>query len=140
MYYDLDGLPLALPGIMAGTSGFNFRLLIKPDAWNPANIAGSDIGALFVSVIARLVTADFSKPDQRSIAKLYMGVGADMSPDSKSWSTVSASKYKQVTSDYQAFNMITMTTAQILATPPPVLDSNVPVSAQATPCDACSGY
>jgi hypothetical protein len=105
-------------------------------------ITGSDVGALFITVQARLVKDRDSGPDDRSSAKYLVHVGGDYYPD-KSTRTgdlgpayylpgIGVSRAKLVTTDWQAFNFSSidvgvedpgggvMTEAQLRAAPPPL--------------------
>ncbi len=87
------------------------------------------MAGVFISVIARLVTDVPSQPDERDTARLYMAVAAEMYAGGyKGQLNLGMSSFKKLTSEYQAFNLITVSAAQMQATPPPVADSVVAVS------------
>lgn len=100
-------------------------------------INATDIAAVFVSLQARLVVDDPSRPDDRSAARLLVWAGADYYIDgSTPWSVpnpaISASRIKRVTNEWQAFSATTLsdvgiqepgggiTSAQFRAAPPPL--------------------
>jgi hypothetical protein len=72
----------------------------------------TDIAAMFVTLQARLVVDDASRPDDRSRARLLVQVGADYYPDpSTGWPganpAVATSRVKLVKNEWQSFNMTT---------------------------------
>ncbi|HYF59409.1 MAG TPA: hypothetical protein VEA81_10680, partial [Burkholderiaceae bacterium] len=89
-------------------------------------IDGADVGAVFVTLQARLVRDSPSRPDDRDRARYLLHVGADYYPDRDT--TVAAfaptgynpgvglSRAKRVTSQWQAFNFATID-AGVVTTP-----------------------
>jgi hypothetical protein len=126
-----NGLLRARAGTQAGTPGYNFLLKTYPDIWSIKNNTNStDFAGVYISVIARLVSANATQPDQRALAKYYLGVGGDMYTNQTAGATVGIGRFKRVTAEYQAFNSITYsgnwTDTDILLNPPPVQDSLAP--------------
>ena len=103
--------------------GYNFYLLTPLRVTiNPA-----DIGGVFVTVQARLILADASKPDDRDAAHLMLSAGGDYwlnltAPGDNFTNNgdIAIGKFKHLTRDWRAFNMHTLTSDQIRQTPPPL--------------------
>jgi hypothetical protein len=105
-------------------------------------IDGADVGALFITVQARLVKDRASGADDRSAAKYLVHVGGDYYPDRSTRTSdlapsyyfpgIGVSRAKLVSNEWQAFNFSTldvgvedpgggvMTEAQLRAAPPPL--------------------
>ena len=105
-------------------------------------INGSDVGALFVTLQARLIKNNASGTDDRAKAKYLIHVGGDYYPTVSTRVTdlapayyfpgIGTSRAKLVSNDWQAFNFSTidvgvedpgggvMTEAQLRAAPPPL--------------------
>ena len=105
-------------------------------------IDGSDVGALFITLQARLVKDNASGPDDRSKAKYLVHVGGDYYPDRSTRTSdlapayyfpgIGMSRAKLVTNEWRAYNFSTinvgvedpgggvMTEAQLRAAPPPL--------------------
>jgi hypothetical protein len=108
--------------------------------WSTGRIAidPNDIAAMFVTVQARLVVADSSRPDDRARAQVGLQVGADYYVDTKYnyredyAPAVGISRTKRITNDWQAFNFTTfsdvgvqdpgggISVAALRAQPPPL--------------------
>jgi hypothetical protein len=84
----------------------------------PAPIDGPDVAAVFVTLQARLVVDRSDRPDDRETSRYLMQVGADYYPDTRTQVAAFApstfnpgaglSRFKLVTSDWQAFNFATI--------------------------------
>ena len=84
----------------------------------PATIEGPDVAAVFVTLQARLVVDRRDRPDDRETSRYLVQVGADYYPDAKTQVAAFApvafnpgiglSRFKRVTSDWQAFNFATI--------------------------------
>lgn len=107
--------------------------------WNAGrrSIEPGNIGAIFVTVQARLVAADSSGQDQRAKAQLGLQVGADYYLETSTdygeiAPNIGISRTKKLTNDWQAFNYTTLsdvgdqipgggiTQAEFRAKPPPL--------------------
>jgi hypothetical protein len=93
----------------------------------------SDVRALFVAVDMRLVVADPTKPDDRSVAKYVVDTGADYYPDAtyRMWNLGYApgagnGRYLLVTPDWRTATLIVpnkdqgATMTEFLSNPPPL--------------------
>jgi hypothetical protein len=113
-------------GTISATAGGGFNFHFYPS--DRASIDPNDIGGIVVVLQARLITADPSKPDDRSKARYLCGSGADYYPDlTGGWpgdSTanpgVAIGKMKYVQSAWRSFAMTTLSEAQLSNNPPPV--------------------
>jgi len=93
-----------------------------------ANIALMEIGGIFITIQARLVLQDPKLPDDRSKARYLLSVGADYWKDlTIEWhgtyvnnGDVGLGRFKYVTSDWNAYNMISISEEEIKLYPPPV--------------------
>lgn len=101
-------------------------------------VDADDTDAIFVTVQARIVVADSSRPDDLALAQVGLQVGADYYLDAKSIYTegyapaIGISRTKTITRQWQAFNFATLsdvgnqqpgggiTEASLRATPPPM--------------------
>lgn len=105
--------------------GYNFhfwpsggRVWIDPD----------DVDGLFTTVQARLILDQPTQIDDRSRATFVLNVGADYWVNLTSYKygsrqladEVGMGKFKVVTSDWQSFNMITLSEADVRKHPPPL--------------------
>lgn len=78
----------------------------------------ADMSALFVTVQARLVVDDPSRPDDRAAANLLLHVGGDYYPDMSATAANSfppgagVSRLKRITSEWQSFNFATIDAAR----------------------------
>ncbi len=85
-----------------------------------------DIAGVWVSMEARLIRADEQQPDDRPAARLLFSAGADywQSPTAAwdQWKTngdIAIGRFRYLTSDWQAFNMHTLSEMQLQSNPPP---------------------
>ena len=112
-------------------SGYNFHF------WSSSGRAPIDTNntiAVFTTCEARLIQGDISKPDDRGICKNVFQMGGDWwlnltvpwLPDWSANSGIACGRSKWVTSDWQSFNMCTLTPDQIRANPP-VTPGGIPV-------------
>ena len=102
--------------------GYNFhfwtpdRVLIDPD----------DIAGIFTTVQARLIVDNPDYPDDRTKARYLMGMGGDYWQDlAVQWSDskpaeIGIGRAKYVETEWKAFNMITLSEAEICRNPPPI--------------------
>ncbi len=84
----------------------------------PMPIDGPDVGAVLVTMQARLVVDRRERPDDRETSRYLLQVGADYYPDAQTKVAafapsafnpgVGLSRFKLVTSDWQAFNFATI--------------------------------
>jgi len=108
--------------------------------WNAGRIAVDpyDIDAFVVTVEARLVVADSSRPDDRARAQVGLQVGADYYLDTQQYfresyaPAIGVSRTKTITNEWQGFNYATLsdvgaqqpgggiTEAALRAAPPPL--------------------
>jgi hypothetical protein len=108
--------------ITAG-EGYNYHFFSERESIDPEDIAG-----VFSSVQARLVTNDSQESDDRDQACYLLSMGADYWRDlSAPWKAdfsnngdVAIGKFKRITSEWQAFNMTTLSTDDLLHKPPPI--------------------
>jgi hypothetical protein len=105
-------------------NGYNFhfwptsgRATINPD----------DVRGMFTTVQARLVVDNPKKYDDRSVARYLLSMGGDywlnLTAKWDNWTTnadFGIGKFKYLTTDWQAFNMITLPPDQIRDNPPPI--------------------
>ena len=85
-----------------------------------------DIAGVWATMEARLIIADEQLPDDRSAARLLLSAGADywQSPAAAwdQWKTngdIGIGRFRYLTSKWQAFNMHTLSEAQLQSNPPP---------------------
>lgn len=109
--------------VVPAGAGYNFHF------WNPGRtpIDSNDIVGVFTTVQARLVVDDPDQPDDRVQARLILSVGADywatMEAEWNYWTTnadIGIGKFKWVTTQWQPFNMHTMTPEELRENPPPL--------------------
>jgi hypothetical protein len=120
---DLRHEPDGGVSVTAG-GGYNFHF------WPPdgrAKIDPADIGGVFVTVEARLVVDNPSKPDDRSRARYLLSVGADYWVNRhanwdhfKTNDAVGVGRFKYVTERWQAFNFTTLKAHELRQNPPPL--------------------
>lgn len=89
---------------------------------NPTDIAGT-----WITMEARLIVDDPNKSDDRAEAKYLLNVGGDywksLTAEWDQWKTngdIAIARFKWLTSEWQAFNMHTLTEQQLLNNPPPI--------------------
>lgn len=118
--YEQDGSV----SVKAG-QGYNFHFW-PPNGRVPIN--RQNIAAIFTTVQARLITDNSQQPDDRSKARYLLGMGGDywLSLTSKwdNWTTnggIGVGKLKYVTTNWQNFNLITLSPSKIRKNPPPVV-------------------
>lgn len=105
--------------------GYNFhfwppdgRVLLDPER----------IGGIFTTAQARLVVDNPDLPDDRAQARYLMNMGADYWLDlavqwRADWTAngdVAIGRFRYITSDWQAFNMTTLTPYELCQNPPPI--------------------
>jgi hypothetical protein len=105
-------------------SGYNFHFwtVTGKSAINPDNV-----GAMFTTVQARLVVDNPAKGDDRSQARYLLNMGGDYWLNvTATWNDLTTNedfgvgKFKYVTTNWQAFNAITLSPDEILRNPPPI--------------------
>lgn len=103
--------------------GYNFHF------WTPArtSIDPNDIAGIFTTVQARLVINNPSQADDRSQARYLLDMGGDywldLSAQWDNWETngdIGIGRFKYVTTEWQSFNMITLSEEEIRQNPPPL--------------------
>jgi hypothetical protein len=104
--------------------GYNFHFWTKTGR---ATINPNDIAGIFTTAQARLVTDDTKNPDDRFKARYLLNVGGDYWQDlTAKWDNfktnggIGMGKFKFVTTEWQAFNMITRSPDEISKNPPPI--------------------
>ena len=92
-----------------------------------AAIDRQDLAGVFVTVQARLVVDDPAKPDDRDQARYLLGAGGDYWKSRKSpwffWKTnkaIAIGRFKYVRPCWQAFNITTLSPADLRQNPPPL--------------------
>jgi hypothetical protein len=104
-------------------NGYNFHF------WPPgrASIKPLDVMGMFTTVQARLVVDDVNKPDDRSKARYVLSQGGDywlnLTARWDNWTTnkdFGIGKFKYVTTNWKAFNVITLPSDQVKLYPPPI--------------------
>jgi hypothetical protein len=104
-------------------TGYNFHFW---SASGRATVDVNNISAVYTTCEARLIQDDPDKPDDRTICKNVFQMGGDWwlnlvigwLPDWSANSGIGVGRAKWVTSDWQSFNMCTLTPAQIIVNPP----------------------
>lgn len=103
--------------------GYNFHF------WPPSRVPidPNDVGGIFTTVQARLIIDNPQQADDTKQARYLLSMGGDywlnLTADWDNWKTngdIGIGKLKYVTTNWQAFNMITLSTDQILQNPPPM--------------------
>ncbi len=86
-----------------------------------------DIGGIVISMQARLVLDDQTRPDDRQQARYLLSVGGDYWASSNAqWDNlrtngdIGIGRFKYVTGDWQMFSMSTLSLAELQKTPPPI--------------------
>ena len=118
-------------GTISVTAGGGYNFHFYPV--DRASINPNDVGGVVVVVEARLIVANLTRPDDRSIARYLVGSGADYYPAlTGSWPGgadynpgVALGKMKYVKSDWRSFAMTTLTESQLANNPPPINFSGI---------------
>jgi hypothetical protein len=118
-------------GGVSVTAGDGYNFHFWPEAGRVA-IDPNDIKGVYTSIRARLVLGDPKGPDDRSKARYLLGMGADywlsQTAQWKSdWSTVgdvAVGRHKFVTSEWQSFNMTSLSADELRRNPPPPFNGN----------------
>jgi hypothetical protein len=104
--------------------GYNFHFW---DAAGRVLIDPEDIGGVFITAQARLVLDDHNQPDDREQARYLLSIGGDYWLDLKAeWDylrtndDIAIGRFKYVTTDWQSFNMTTLSESEIMQNPPPL--------------------
>jgi hypothetical protein len=113
-------------GSISAVAGGGYNFHFYPDTRGSIN--PNDIGGIVVVLQARLIVANASKPDDRSVARYVLSAGADYYPAlTGGWPGsadfnpgVASGKMKYVQSEWRSFAMTTMTQSQLQNNPPPV--------------------
>lgn len=110
--------------VMVG-SGYNYHFFTTRETIDP-----TDIGGVFATVEARLIRNDSRQPDDRAQACYLLSMGADYwrSLDAQ-WNAafknngdVAIGRFKRIANEWQAFNMISLSPAEVRANPPPIMN------------------
>jgi hypothetical protein len=107
------------------TDGYNFHF------WHPDGRTLLDperVGGVFTTIQARLIVDDPNLPDDRDQARYLMSVGADYWLDlvtgwRADWTAngdVAIGRFRYITSEWNAFNMTTLTPYELCQNPPPL--------------------
>ncbi|UBF25959.1 hypothetical protein K9N68_31220 [Kovacikia minuta CCNUW1] len=106
------------------SDGYNFHFWAKG---RRASIDPDDVAGIFTTVQARLIVDDPQRPNDLVKARYLLSMGGDYWLDSTAkWNKFSTNgdigigKFKYVTPQWQAFNMSTLSPAEIRRNPPPV--------------------
>jgi hypothetical protein len=109
--------------VIAG-NGYNFHFWPKNGR---ANINSNDVGGVFTTVQARLIIDNPKKPNDNQKARYLLNVGGDywqnlnaLWDNFKTNGEVGMGRFKFVSTQWQAFNMTTVSPDEILRNPPPV--------------------
>jgi hypothetical protein len=104
--------------------GYNFHY------WPPTGrveIDPNDIAGVFTTMQARLIVDDETKSDDRDEARYLLSMGADYWLDMdaqwdqlKTNGDVAIAKFKYITPEWQAFNMISVSEEELRKNPPPL--------------------
>jgi hypothetical protein len=105
--------------------GYNFHF------WCPngrVSINPKDVAGIFVTVQARLIIDNPQQADDRFKARYLLSVGGDywlnLTAKWDKWTTnsdIGIGKFKHVTTEWQAFNIITLSPTEIRKNPPPIV-------------------
>ncbi|MGG6294523.1 hypothetical protein ACQ4M4_08870 [Leptolyngbya sp. AN02str] len=113
-------------GTVSVTAGDGYNFHFWPKGTRPT-IDPDDIAGVFTTVQARLIVDDANKPDDRASAKYLLSMGGDYWLDEtggwddfKTNGGIAIGRFKYVTSNWQAFNMSTLTAEQLQDNPPPM--------------------
>lgn len=103
--------------------GYNYHFFTTRESIDPA-----DIGGVFTTIEARLIVGDAKQSDDRDRACYLLSMGADYwrSLDAQ-WNAsfsnngdVAVGRFKRITNEWQSFNMISLSKAEIQTNPPPI--------------------
>jgi hypothetical protein len=105
--------------------GYNFHFW--PESTR-VPIDTTDIAGIFTTVQVRLILDDPALPDDRDQARYLMSMGGDYWRDlaaewQSDWSTVgdaAIGRFRYITSEWQSFNMTTVSAEVLCANPPPL--------------------
>jgi hypothetical protein len=104
--------------------GYNFHFWC---ANGRASIDPNDVAGIFTTVQARLVIDNPQQANDRTQVRYLLSVGGDYWLDLNSgwdnWTTngdIGIGKFKYLTTRWRAFNMTTLSSAQIRQNPPPI--------------------
>lgn len=121
-------------GAISVTAGDGYNFHFWPAGGQRVSIEPHRIGAIWVTMQARLVVDDRFAADDRAQARYLLGVGADYWLNETAtwdqWRTngdVGIGRFRWVTRDWQWFNMTTADAATLERYPPP-LDAALPAT------------
>lgn len=105
--------------------GYNYHFW---PAMNRATINPQDIAGVYTTVQSRLIVDNAKQPDDRDQAKYLLSMGADYWQSVNAqwkadWSAngdVGIGRFKYVRKNWQAFNMTTLSEAELRKNPPPL--------------------
>jgi hypothetical protein len=117
--YETDGTISAKAG-----GGFNFHFWSTSSR---ARIDPGDVAGMFTTLQAQLILDNPQGPDDRARARYVLSMGGDYWLDENAqwdnWRTngdIGIGKFKLVTTRWRAFNMSTLSPAQLQSNPPPL--------------------
>lgn len=104
--------------------GYNFHFWATGGR---STIDPADVGGIFTTVEARLIVDDAKSPDDRAQARYLLNTGGDYWLDlTTGWDNfktnggIGTGRFKYVTTEWQSFNMTTLSAEQINQNPPPL--------------------
>jgi hypothetical protein len=121
-------------GSISTTCGGGYNFHFWPNTGR-ITIPANDVAGCFVTVKARLIADDATKPDDRDKAKFLMSVGGDwwlsLTAPWDNWKTnwdIGIGRFRFITSDWKSFNMYSVPADTIRKNPPPFLSLTTGVS------------
>jgi hypothetical protein len=112
-------------GSISVTCGGGYNYHFWPNTGR-VTIPANDVAGCFVTVKARLIVDDATKPDDREKAKYLMSVGGDwwlsLTAPWDNWKTnwdIGIGRFRYITSEWKSFNMYSVPADTIRKNPPP---------------------
>lgn len=112
-------------GGISTTCGGGYNFHFWPSSGR-ITIPANDVAGCFVTVKARLIVGDKTKPDDRDTAKYLMSVGGDwwlsLTAPWDNWKTnwdIGIGRFRYITSEWKSFNMYSVPADTIRNNPPP---------------------
>jgi hypothetical protein len=119
---DIRQEPDTTVSVTAG-GGYNYHFW---PSTGRASIDPDDVGGIFTTVQARLILNDSTKGDDRAAARYLLSTGGDywlsLSAQWDNFKTngdIGIGRFKYVRTQWQAFNMTSLTAAELRGNPPP---------------------
>ncbi len=116
-----------LSGCVSAKAGDGFVYHFWPATNGRVTIDPDDVAGLYTTVQARLVLDNHNLPDDTDQARYVLNMGADywldLTAEWDYWKTngdAGIGRFKYVTTEWQAFNMITLSPDEVRANPPPI--------------------